>query len=215
MINYIIGKLNLYIIGLLLVSLFVSVKKCHDNKQETKSAINALNNDIKLFENELGTLTASKEVLKVSNRNLNKIILKKNDTLKKLAKQFSKVKSIIEIKTVIQIDSVDVPFIVKLPSLFERHGVNSDHYFRFKWKANQDGFTLSDINIPNEQYVITGFKRKLFLGRTTLITDITNTNPYIDVKRLETTVVHVPVRLIDTRVFNIGVGFLAAAILLK
>ena len=200
------------IIGILIIVLIFSMQKCTDNKSETDSVITELNADVSFFKNKLGTITASKTVLEVSNKNLKKIM---SDTLKKLAKEFSKVKSIIEVRSKIQIDSIPVYFETQIPCVFERHGLYPDKHFNFNWKFNQEGFNLEDIQIPNEQYTITGFKRKWFLGRTTLTVDITNTNPYIKITNIESTLVKVPIRFIDTRVFNIGIGFLGAAILFR
>ena len=203
------------IIGVLVIGLFISMNKCSKNAKENDSTTKALTDKVKYFKNKLGTETASKIVFETSNRNLKRIILKKDDSLRKLTDEFAKVKSIVIIETEIRIDSIPVPFEVPIPCDFEKHGSYLTSHFKFDWNINQNGFGLNDIRIPNETTVITGFKRKWFLGRQTLITDATNTNPLIITTNVKTTEVNIPKPFYDTRVFNISVGLVGGMLLSK
>lgn len=201
------------IIGALIVALLLSLDQCSKQKRLANSQAEAFQDEVKFYKNELGTISASKKVLQLEKKDLKNLVLKKDSSLKALTKEFSKVKSIVKTKTVTKIDSVPVPFEVKVPCDFSRSGNYFDKWLQFDYLVNQDGFNLSDLTVPNEQTTITGFKRKWFLGRQYYTTDVTNSNPNIQIIEVKTIEVPVPKKFYDTRVFNISVGFLGGYLL--
>ncbi len=206
---------NAIILGLL-VALVLSVSQCTQAKKRTLDNLTASQDSITYYKNRIGTVTASKHTLQLTNKELKRTIYKKDTTINKLRKEFSKVKTIVKTKTVVKVDTVLVAFDSIVPGpAFVRTGAHADKWFNFDYTINPEGFSLTNIKIPSEQVVITGFKRKWLLGRQTLTTDITYTNPYIYTAEVKTVEVVVPKPFYDTRVFNIGLGLLGGYFIFK
>jgi len=210
-----INAIKNYTIATLVIVLFLSVYQCTSNKKLSTSQAIALIDTTNQYKNEIGTITATKKVLQLEKKDLKELVYSKNDTLNTLRKEFSKVKAIVKIKTVTIIDSIPVPFEVRVPCDFERSGKHLDKWLQFDYAVNQNGFNISDFTMKNKQTTITGFKRKWFLGKQTYTTDVTNTNPHIKITEVQTIEVVVPKRFYDTRLFNIGVGFLGGILIMK
>lgn len=178
--------------------------------KETERVTDFYNNEkqtVKVYKNKIGTLTATVTATELTNKQLNDLLLKKNDTLKKLASEFNKIRYVTKIKELVRVDSVRVPFEVEIPCEFERKGVyDTDKYFNFNYALNQSGLSLSDISVPNEQTIITGLKRKWIFGKQTLHTDITNSNPYLQTKEVQTIVVPIQVEWYNNKWFWFGAG---------
>ena len=60
------------------------------------------------------------------------------------------------------------------------------------YRVTNDSLIIHPFSTWTETTVISGFKRKWFLGRQTLVTDVTNTNPYIEVTAIKAAYVIVP-----------------------
>ncbi len=205
---------NILILGLI-IGLILSINQCSTNKKLAKSQTSSLLDSTQHYKNKLGTITATKKVLQLSNKDLKKLLYYKDSELNQLRKEFAKVETIVKTKTIVIIDSIPVPFDVTVPCDFERKGKHLDKWLQFDYAVNQDGFNISKFTITNDQTTITGFKRKWFLGRQTYVTDITNSNPYIKTIEVQTIQVVVPKRFYDTRLFNIGVGFIGGVLISK
>jgi len=191
------------------------------NKQckETKRVTDFYNNErqtVEVYKNKIGTLTATVTSTELTNKQLEDLLLKKNDTLKKLASEFKQIRYVTKIKYVTKIDSVSVPFEVKIPCEFERKGVyDIDAHFKFNYALNQTGLSLSDISIPNEQTIITGTKRKWIFGKQYLTTDITNSNPYIQTTEIKSVVIPIEVEWYNNKWFWFGAGAVGGVLLSK
>lgn len=190
----------------ILILLLLLNRQC----QETKSVYSFYENEkqeVEYYKNKLGTLTATVTASELSNKQLKDLILKKNDTLKKLASEFLQIRTVTRIKEVIKIDTVKVPFEVQIPCEFERLGkYDTDSHFKFNYVLNQTGFSISDIEIPNTQTIITGTKRKWIFGKQYLTTDITNSNPYINTTEVQSVVVPVSVEWYNSKWLWFGLG---------
>lgn len=171
---------------------------------------------VKVYKNKIGTLTASVNASELSNKQLKELLLKKNDTLKKLASEFRQIRTVTKIKEVIKIDTVKVPFEVQIPCEFERFGkYNTDSHFKFNYSLNQSGFSVSDITIPNETTIITGTKRKWIFGKQYLTTDITNSNPHIKTTEIQSVVVPVEVEWYNSKWLWLGAGVVGGVLIAK
>lgn len=190
-------------------------RKCQDYDRVENLYLSE-SNKVELYKNKLGGMTATVQALELSEKQLKETILKKNDSLKKLAEEFSKVKYITVIKEVVRVDSVKVPFEVQIPCEFERLSkYDTDSHFKFNYALNQTGFSIYDIEIPNEQTIITGLKRKWIFGKQTLHTDITNTNPYLHTKEIQTIVVPVKVEWYNNKFVWFGLGAVGGILIAK
>lgn len=171
---------------------------------------------VKVYKNKLGTLTASVNASELSNKQLKELLLKKNDTLKKLASEFRQIRTVTKIKEVVKIDTVKVPFEVQIPCEFERLGkYDTDSHFTFNYSLNQSGFSLSDISVPNTQTIITGTKRNWIFGKQYLTTDITNSNPYLQTQEVQTIVVPIQVEWYNNKLVWFGLGAVGGIMIAK
>jgi len=209
-----IGYKNVLILGLL-IALILSINQCSTNKQLAASQDAALIDATNHYENDLGTITATKRVLELEKKDLKELLYSKDTSLNTLRKEFLKVEAVIQTEAMVVIDSVTIPFETKIEFDFERKGKHMDNWLKFNYNLNQDGFDIADFTMLNKQTSITGFKRKWLLGKQNYTTDITNTNPYIKIIDVQTVQVVVPKRFYDTRLFNIGVGFIGGMLVAR
>ena len=203
------------IIAVLMIVLLFSFTRCSENKKVAKSNNIALTENAKVFKNKIGTLTTEKRVLQIERNELKDLVFVQDTTINKLRKELNRVSTITKIVTITKIDSVYVPFNTELPYDTIRVGKHAKKYFKFDYSVTSKGLSLTNINIPNEQIVINGFKRNGIFGKKYLITQITNTNPYISTTNVQTIKVIVPTPFYDTRLFNIGIGFIGGVLLAK
>lgn len=197
------------------VLLLLLNRKCQDYDRVENLYLSE-SSKVEMYKNKLGGMTATISALELSEKQLKETILQKNDSLKKLASEFNKVRYITVVKEVVRVDSVRVPFEVQIPCEFERLGkYDTDSHFKFNYTLNQTGFSIYDIEIPNEQTVITGLKRKWMFGKQTLHTDITNTNPYIHTKEIQTIVVPVKVEWYNNKFVWFGLGAVGGIMMAK
>jgi len=169
------------IVAVLAAVLLFSVSKCSQNGKRADSNLAAATDTVKYFKNKLGAVTASKQTLQLNNAQLKNYLLKKDAELAALALEFAKVHSVAKFNTVTTLPGVPIMYRDTIPCQFERTGEVKDKWYSFTYQSNQNGFRIDSLSIPNTATVITGTKRKWFLGKETLTTDITNTNPYFKV----------------------------------
>ena len=174
--------------AVLVVLLFASVQTCSNMRSVADANGQAFTDSLKQYKNKLGTITASIKTLQLDKRQLQDFVLYKDAELKALAAEFAKVKSVIKYETVTLVDSIPIPYKDTVPCIFERAGKIKDKWYSFAWQSNQKGVGIDSLQFSNTATVITGVKRSWFLGKETLTTDITNSNPYMkvnDVKAAE------------------------------
>ena len=205
---------NLAII-ILIVALLISLQKCQEQSNLRESNLSAMNDSIKHYKNKLGTITAEKKVEQMTKSDFENYVLENDKKLAVLTKEFSKVRQVIKASKNVRIDSIKVPFETKIPCDFKVEGDYQSEWYNLGYKITPDGLTIEPFNTWNEQTVITGFKRKWFLGKQYMTTDITNSNPFLQTDEIRTIEVVIPKKFYDTRAFNIGIGILGGALLFK
>lgn len=171
--------------AVLAILLFASVRQCRSKQIIANSVQLAAQDTITYFTNRLGTQTASINAFQLERDQFEISIAKKDSELKKLMDEFSQVKSVIKYKTIMQIDSVQIPYQDTVSLVFSRQGTLKNQWYSFSWKSTQKGVQIDSLQINTSTTIITGFKRKWFLGKQTLTTDITNTNPLITVTTIQ------------------------------
>ena len=201
-------KNNLYniLIIALVICLLLSVHQCHHNAKRADMNLTAINDTVTRFKNKLGTQTAGIKTLQLEKSQLNKIILGKDKQLATLAKAFSKVQSIVKYAQVTKYDTIQVPYQDSVQCTFNRTGIIHNNWYSFTYKSNNKGFIIDSLTLPNKTIVLTGFKRKWFLGKETLTTDITNTNPHITITGITSAQVVVPLPLYKKWYIWLGIG---------
>lgn len=181
-------------IGILLIFIVYQCESSKENKQLSKKNMEALTDSITHYKNKLGTITASKKTLQLEKDQLKEVLLDKDEELAALAKEFSSVKSVVKYEQVTKFDTIRIPFDTPIvtPEPFERTGAKFTDWYSLGYKVSNDSLVIEPFETWTETTVITGFKKKWFLGEKTLTTDITNSNPYIDVIEIKSAEVVIP-----------------------
>lgn len=179
---------------ILILLLFVgqcTQSKYKDENKRLKSNVEALQESVKYTKNKLGTLTASKKAIEASEKELKKQVWLKDEKLKKLTEEFNQVKSATKIKTIVTIEKIPVPYPDTIPCVFDKKINVKEKWYNFSLTSTQKGISIDSLQIPNEQYVITGMKRDGFLKPKYLQVSVTNTNPFIKTIDVQTQVIRI------------------------
>lgn len=188
--------LPICIICSLLLCIVSQCQRFNTKEQLNYKNLIALSDTLLFYKNRLGTQTASIQTLQLEQKQMENALIKKDKDLAVLAKEFNQIKSVTKYKTITRFDTILIPFDDPLDSLprFERFGNHTNQWYSLSYKVTNDSLTISDFTANTETTIITGLKRKWFLGEQTLITDITNSNPYITVSGLKSAevVIHRP-----------------------
>ncbi len=174
------------IIVLLLALLAAMFVKANRYKVRSTTNYEALTDAVRHYENRLGAQSASIKTIQFTNDELKVTLLKKNDTLAQLTKEFAKLRSVVSIGSKTKLPEIGLklselvlqqPCDSILPYL--RIGNVAEKWYRFNYEITQDSLKLAEFTIPNTISVITGVKRTWFLGKQTVNTDVTQSNPYV------------------------------------
>lgn len=130
------------------------------------------------YQNRLGTTTATIQTLQLSNAQMKDAVIGLNSNLKALASEFSSVKNIVIASDYTKIDTVQVTFRDTVPCNFLRRDSVREKWYGFNYKVNQHGLSITNLVIPDTLTVLLGMKRKWLLGKQTITTDITHSNPF-------------------------------------
>lgn len=161
----------------------------------------ALNDSVKYYKNKLGTVTATINTLQITKSELSKQIKQKDKAIDKLVRNFKSVKNITQFKSEIMYDSIvfvfDKPLLLFAESETQtksliRNGFQNTKWYDIGYKLTNDSLIIKPLKINTETTIITGYKKKWFLGKQTLVTDITNTNPHIRIDNINATDIIVP-----------------------
>jgi len=200
---------------LLLVILF-SVFQCNkriDAENRSISNLKALKDTVVHYNNAIGTQTAKVTSLQLTNKELKASL---TETEKKLVKPFHKVNSVVTagVKVNIPVDPIvfDKPIIPKgtpcdsLYGNFERSGAVFNKNYEFGYKLTNDSLYVEPFSTSSDITIVTGLQRKWFWGRSTLVTEVTPTNPTWTINEVSGKSVKEPVKWYNTTLFKMAVG---------
>jgi len=203
-------KTWIYIVSILALTSIIISKKANELTQ--KKNIEALQSELTTYKLKDGSIVASNKSLIFENEQLNKSLSEKD---KELANKFSEVKTVTKIQEVLRIDTIKIVYKDSVKCNFRRVGNVKNKSYSLNYITTQKGIKLSNIVVPDTVTVITGKKRKWFLGKETETVDVLHSNVLIkteDIKHIENTPKK---KWYDTNLFKIGVGFIGGAIILK
>lgn len=208
-------KIWIFILSLVCLVLFSTLfNKCEEEKIQVKN-VNALNSELKSYKLQNGKLAWSVESLGYTKEQLQKNILEKDSKIKELASKLSKVKSVTKYITNTVIDSIPIHYKDTVPCVYERIGLVSEKDFSLKYKSTQKGISITNLSIPDSVIVVTGQKRKWFLGKETSVLDMTHSNKHVQTKKIQHIEVTPRKRWYDTTLFKFATGVVVGAILIK
>jgi hypothetical protein len=182
--------LKTLIIALLAILLLLSIHQCASEKRTATNNMLALTDTVQQYTSALGTQTAVIRTLQTGQKQLKDVLLKKDAELAALTKRYHKLHSVTAITTVTRIDTITIKYTDTVPQIFNREGSVQDKWYSFRYTSNQNGICIDSLTVPNSTFVVTGTKRKWFLGRETLTTEVTHTNPYVHTQQLQAAEVH-------------------------
>lgn len=185
-------QINLYNINwekwitriVVLILLCVVWVQCENNRTSL-ATIDALNSKISNYKLKNGQLVSSNLSLQFDKDQLEDLVISQDKELEEIYERFSKVKTVTKTITITKIDSVDVPFEVKVPCDFERSDSVINKHYSFDYAVNQNGLKIKNLIIPDSVSIVTGIKRKWFLGKETFTIDISHSNPNIQETSLQ------------------------------
>lgn len=189
----------------------VAVTKTYNEKIQRKN-VEALQTELTNYKLKDGTLVASNKTLLFDNEQLKKSL---SDKDKELANKFSQVKTITKIQEVLRIDTIKIVYKDTVKCNFRRVGTVKNQSYSLNYITTQKGIKLSNLVVPDTVTIITGKKRKWFLGKETETLDVLHSNVLIKteaIKHIENTPKK---KWYDTNLFKIGIGVISGAVLIK
>lgn len=205
---------NWFGLAIALILLLVCFNQCENNKIATAN-LEATKTENTIYKNAIGTLTTQNKTLQFTQKELKHLVLKKDDTLAKLVKKFSQVQTIIKTNTITQFDTIKIKFETPAPCAFVREGSEVKRWFSLQYKIDSIGINIDSLIIPNTQIVASGLQRKWFLGKETLITEVTNTNPHIKNASVESYKTIIKKRWYDSTLFKFAAGVVTGYLIAK
>lgn len=201
---------------ILLLAILFSVFQCNkriDAEKRSISNMKALSDTVTYYNNAIGTQTAKVASLQLTNKELKASL---TETEKKLVKPFHKVNSVVtsKVKVNIPVDPIafDKPIVPKgtpcdsLYGKFERSGAVFNKNYEFGYKVTNDSLYVEPFSTSSDITVVTGLQRKWFWGRSTLVTEVTPTNPTWTINEVSGKTVVQPVKWYNTTLFKMAIG---------
>jgi hypothetical protein len=177
--------------------------------------VEALNSQSKVYKLKNGQLVTSVETLSYSNSQLKNSIVMKDKKVKELTNKFSKVQSLTKYVTNTKFDTIELRYKDTVPCVFERKDSLLKEWYHIAYKSNQKGIEITELSIPDSVIVVTGIKRKWFLGKQTQTTDITHANPFVQTNNVQHIEVVTQKKWYDTFLFKVGLGFIGGVLITK
>jgi hypothetical protein len=205
-------QIGLYLAILVLASMLFSKCKNESLQLATIKALKTENSEYRLKNKQL---VVSSNALFATNKKQALELIGKTETVKQLTDKFAKVKSITKYVDKIRIDTVNVIYKDSVPCVFEKSGSITNEEYSLNYKSNQKGIDITDLSIENDVTIVTGTKRKWFLGKEIQTIDITNSNKLVKLGELQHVEIVPKKRFYETTLFKVGIGVLAGALIVR
>ncbi len=132
-----------------------------------------------------------------------------------IVKTFTKIKTITKFHERIKIDTVEIVYTDTVEVVFDRLGRVSTKEYSFDYKSNNKGLKVSNFTLNDSLTIITGTKRKWFLGKETNTVDVYHSNKYINSENVKHVDVAPKKKFYETTLFKFAVGFGTGVLILK
>jgi len=193
---------RIIILALVALVCFLLIKGCDQSKnlERFKSNNAILKEDISFTKSKLGQEIAGKSALEVTLKELKEGYWIPDDSLIDVSKGFKKVQSATIIETVVEIDSIEIPYQNPGKEYFKREWSKITPHFTITGVSTNAYTRIDSITLLNTQRLVIGTEKGFFNNQ--LSVQVTNSNPYITTKELLTQSVAIPNK-------RFGVGFFA------
>jgi len=193
---------RIVIFALLALVCFLLVKNCERAKDVERFKTNAavLREDLSFTKSKLGQEIAGKSALEVTLKELKKGYWIKDDSLTDITRKFKKIQSATIIKTVVEIDSIKIPYKNPANEYFNQSWSKETPLFAISGISTNSFMQINTLRLFNTQRLVIGTQKGFF--NNTLSVQVTNSNPYIKTTELLTQSVTIPNK-------RFGVGFFA------
>lgn len=166
----------------------------------------------KLLTSNLDTLHVQMESYKLKNGQLvnttKTVTYQKVPNTTALTKQFAKVRTIIKIVEKVRIDTVNVVYHDTIALPFERKGSVVTEDYSLDYKSTHKGLSIANLTVSDSLEIVTGVKRKWFLGKETQTIDVVHSNKHIETTGLQHIEIKPKKKFYETTLFKIGLGIL-------
>jgi hypothetical protein len=132
-----------------------------------------------------------------------------------IVKKFTEIKTVTRYVDRIKIDTIEIHYKDSTPCVFSRSGEVKTKEYVFTYNSNQNGFKIDNMQLRDSFLIVTGTKRKWFLGKETNTIDISHTNKYISTYQVQHIEVVPKKKFYDTTLFKFGVGFVLGVTVTK
>jgi hypothetical protein len=184
-------KQNWYWIGIIIVLFSALFTRCNNDKATKKDS------------KQYTTVSTKKEALEVM------------QVPETIVKKFTEIKTITKFKDIIKIDTIKIVYKDSIPCSFERTGELKTKEYSFTYESNNKGFKVSNLDIQDSLVIVTGIKRKWFLGKQTNTIDISHSNKYISSQGVRHVEIKEDKKFYETTLFKFGLGLVLGIAIAK
>lgn len=124
-----------------------------------------------------------------------------------IVKKFTEIKTVTRYQDRIKIDTIVVRYKDTVSCVFERSGELKTPEYTFVYKVNHKGFKIDNMQLHDSLLIVTGTKRKWFLGKETNTIDVSHTNKYISSDKIQHFEIVKNKPFYETTLFKFAVGF--------
>lgn len=205
---------NFILCGVCLLLLCLLFNKC-ENENLQLANVDALNSQLTTYKLKNGQLVTSAQTLSYTNAQLKNSLLGKDKTLKQVMSKFSKVQSVTKYVTNTKIDTIAITYKDTIPCVFQINDAIFHEWYSLGYDSNQKGITITELYVPDSVAIVTGTKRKWFLGKQTQTIDITHTNPFVQTDAVQHIEVVAKPKWYETTIFKLLLGATGGYLLAK
>ena len=205
---------RILLIGIIVFLLCLSYVQCENNKTAL-ATIEAQNSEISIYKLRNGQLVTSQKVATMTEKQLKEQVVSKDKELKEIIKKFSDVKYVTKYVTKTKFDTITLAYTDSIPCDFQKTDAIFTDWYSLAYKSNQHGVEVYDMVIPDSVTIVTGYKRKWFLGSKTLVVDIKHDNPFVNPEYIQQIEVKEKKKWYQTDLFKVGIGFIGGIIITR
>lgn len=206
----------IYISAIALITVMFMLDRCstHKDMYEQSAELSSYEDTVKFYQANNGELIASNNAIKIDRD----VLFDNNKELKKEVEilRIKKPEVIIKWRGGVRIDSIPVPFEVRLPcDTFTRIiKIDSTHY-DINATLTDKALTFDGISFPNEQTIVIGDKRGKWYNPKEYTVAVKHSNPYVVTTGMQAYTITDKKKFYEKTWFKVAAGFAGGIIICK